>query len=118
MSDRELRQENEFRTDRTGGAMARGEALWRSNGARTEKIEVWLSAEGDLTLRHHQTGSQPLDGWGRDDYEATLEIAREDVGRLTLALLKAGFFGRRDALKQLRAFCKHEGVAHRIAVWT
>ena len=92
--------------------------LWRSDGARHARVEVRLTPEGGLTLRHHDTGATPRSAWGQDDYEATLEIEPEHLGALTLLLLQAGFGGQRDALEQLRTFCQRRGVPHRFAVWT
>jgi hypothetical protein len=102
--------------ERREGALPR-EALWRSDGARYESIDAFVEA-GGLKLHQHETGPSAQDSWGRDDYEATLEIAREDVARLALALLAAGFGDRPDALTQLRLFCAHEGIPHNFAVWT
>lgn len=92
--------------------------LWRSDGARYERIEASATLEGGLYVRERDMGASDWAVFGADEYEATLEFAPADVVKLALALLSAGFAGNPDALARLEAFCKAEGVAFRFGVWT
>jgi hypothetical protein len=105
-------------TSRRNATASTENLLWRSAGARPAQVEVHLTPEGGLTLRHHETGSTLRSAWGEDDFEATLEIQPEHLLALTVLLLQAGFGGQRDALEQLRLYCERHGVPHRVAVWT
>lgn len=104
-------------SQQSGRTAPDAETLWRSD-ARDERVEVVLSADGGLKLRHSRTPRSAREAWGPDAYEATLEIPRDDVTDLAVMLLKAGFADQPDALEALRIFCERRGVGHKYAIWS
>jgi hypothetical protein len=103
---------------RAAEAQSRVTPLWRTDGARRHAADLRLGDDGGLTLTHHETGPTLEDAWGADDYEATLEIAPGDVGRLALVLLQTAFAGDPNALAKVKVLCERRGVPFRFAVWT
>lgn len=92
--------------------------LWRTDGARYERLDARLQPGGGLELISHEMGADDSAPWGTDDEERTLEIAPEDVGRLALALIAARFGRDRKGFDALADFCASAGVDYVVRTWT
>jgi hypothetical protein len=93
------------------------ELLPRSDGARRRRLTLSHNHDGGLVLGWHEMGAAPEAPW-TDDEEVTLEVPKEQLAALALALAAELLRGRPDAVRQLAAICEAHDIEHRVALWS
>jgi hypothetical protein len=93
------------------------ELLPRSDGARRRRLTLSHDGDGGLVLAWHEMGAAWDAPW-TDDEEVTLEVPKEQLATLALALAAELFRGRADAVRRLAAICEAHDIEHRIALWS
>lgn len=89
----------------------------RSDGARYRRVTLAVEADGGVSLTSLQVADARLATWGLETDELTLTVAREDVGRLALALAAEILAGGEGAADRLVDICQRRGVPARLACW-
>jgi hypothetical protein len=93
------------------------ELLPRSDGARRRRLTLSHNHDGGLVLTWHEMGAASEAPW-TDDEEVTLEVPKEQLATLALALAEELFRGRTDAVPRLVAICEAHDIEHRVALWS
>jgi hypothetical protein len=90
----------------------------RSDGARYRRVTLAVEADGSVSLSSLDVSDASLAAWGLGAEELTLTVAREDVGRLALALAAEILAGGAEAVPRLREICERQGVSCRVTEWS
>lgn len=86
--------------------------IYRKEGDPFRSINLYVNADGSVSLNAQDMGTHVKEVWGDSDYEFCVDVPASALRKLLYTLLREKYTGRDEAVDEFRAFCKREDIEH------
>lgn len=94
----------------------KGYEFYRQEGKGFRSLRVDCDGTG-LRISGQDLGEYVRQFFGKDEYEFWVDVPREAVADLAMALIRHHYAGREKAVDEIRDLCEKYGVEHKFQTW-